>query len=234
MSMDNGTVPKSKRVGRLLDNLPPPACASALRGSILVDSAGGTSPTSAIHHGHGFFDRLRTRDYSGFVGHRSHRLCSPDLRNLHVGAFGRLASRGDVPQAMGVSTALYWAMFIFSISNGICEVVVNPMVSSSFPERQNALFEHPPSGWPGRAASLPAPSWGLTVFKGPLEYSNVSLLIPVAIYAFMLLGQHLPTPGNSQQEHLLAGLAALDGDPRDGHVELGTINRLDLQVHAHC
>src|SRR5262245_61784331 len=44
---------------------------------------------------------------------------------------------------------LYIAMFLFSIANGVCEAVVNPMVATLFPRDKTHYLNILHAGWPG-------------------------------------------------------------------------------------
>src|SRR5262245_54593610 len=44
---------------------------------------------------------------------------------------------------------LYVAMFMFAIGNGLCEVVVNPMVAALFPRNKTHYLNILHAGWPG-------------------------------------------------------------------------------------
>jgi MFS family permease len=101
--------------------------------------------------------------------------------------------------------ATYWnlvvAMTLFSIGNGVCETVVNPMTATLFPRQKTHYLNILHAGWPG----------GL-IFGGLLSYfmnkgtilgwmplgkvhwmvQMSMFLIPVAVYGVMLLGQRMP------------------------------------------
>jgi MFS family permease len=94
-------------------------------------------------------------------------------------------------------TGVYWSLLasliMFSIANGLCEVVVNPMVATLFPDQKTHYLNILHAGWPG----------GLIVGGGVAYFMNdvvkihwiiqmSMFLVPVAIYGTMLLGQHLP------------------------------------------
>jgi MFS family permease len=101
--------------------------------------------------------------------------------------------------------AAYWnlfiAMFLFSVANGVCETVVNPMTATLFPRDKTHYLNILHAGWPGGLVAGGALSYFMNNGKigswAPLGQVNwmiqMSLfLIPVAIYGAMLLGQRLP------------------------------------------
>jgi MFS family permease len=90
---------------------------------------------------------------------------------------------------------LFWGMFLFSVGNGVCEAVVNPLVATLFPNNKTHYLNILHAGWPagliagGIAAIFMNPEGGT-----PVAWQiQISLfLIPVAIYGIMLLGQKFP------------------------------------------
>ncbi|MFP6677904.1 MAG: MFS transporter, partial [Pirellulaceae bacterium] len=44
---------------------------------------------------------------------------------------------------------LYWGMFIFAVANGLCEAVINPLVSNVYPENRTHYLNILHAGWPG-------------------------------------------------------------------------------------
>ena len=112
---------------------------------------------------------------------------------MHVGSAVLQLSTSAIFDAYGregVMWSLYIAMFMFSIGNGICEVVVNPMTATLFPNNKTHYLNILHAGWPG----------GLIVggliafFLGDVHWIiRMSLfLVPVAVYGVLLLGQRLP------------------------------------------
>jgi MFS family permease len=101
----------------------------------------------------------------------------------------------------GVYWNLYVSMFIFSIANGLCEVVVNPMTATLFPTRKTHYLNVLHAGWPGGliAGGLIAllmnnprigdfaPGW-----KVHWMVQMTLFLVPVLIYGALLVGQRLP------------------------------------------
>jgi hypothetical protein len=101
----------------------------------------------------------------------------------------------------GVYWNLYFSMFIFSIANGLCEVVVNPMTATLFPRQKTHYLNILHAGWPGGliAGGLIAflmnepkigdwaPGW-----KVHWMVQMSLFLVPVLIYGALLVGQRLP------------------------------------------
>ncbi len=93
----------------------------------------------------------------------------------------------------GVYWSLYIAMFMFSIGNGICEVVVNPMVATLFPNNKTHYLNILHAGWPGGliVGGLVAFFFN-EVIKVHWIIQMTLFLIPVLFYGLLLLGQRLP------------------------------------------
>jgi MFS family permease len=101
----------------------------------------------------------------------------------------------------GVYWNLYIAMFLFSIGNGICEAVVNPVVATLFPDRKTHYLNILHAGWPGGLIAGGVIAYfmnGGEIF-GFVPLGNVPwlwqmsmFLVPVAFYGLLLLGQEFP------------------------------------------
>ncbi len=108
--------------------------------------------------------------------------------------------------ASGGKSAAYWclfaAMFIFSIGNGVCEAVVNPLVATLFPKEKTHYLNILHAGWPaglvlgGLASTFMAASTDAAgkVLSPAIDWKiQMSLfLIPVVLYGGMLFGQRFP------------------------------------------
>src|SRR6185436_4614023 len=99
--------------------------------------------------------------------------------------------------ASGGKNAAYWclfsAMFIFSIGNGVCEAVVNPLVATLFPHNKTHYLNILHAGWPAGLVAGAFISWLLgsqfhVNWKGQLGL----FMIPVVGYGLLFLGQRMP------------------------------------------
>ena len=133
----------------------------------------------------------------------------------------------------GVYLTLTIAMILFSIANGTCEVVVNPMVATLFPRQKTHYLNILHAGWPGGLITGGLIGFFLgDVLKTSWIIQMSFFLVPVAIYGLMLLGQHIPRSEASQAglsfKTMLAEFAApillllLFIHALVGYVELGT------------
>jgi len=106
---------------------------------------------------------------------------------------------GEEAGRQAVKNSLTIAMFLFAIGNGTCEVVVNPMVAALFPNQKTHYLNILHAGWPGGliAGGLISYFMNQVVLMHWLVQMSM-FLIPVAIYAFMLVGQRMPRSEASQ------------------------------------
>lgn len=133
----------------------------------------------------------------------------------------------------GVYWSLFFAMIMFSIGNGTCEVVVNPMVATLFPNEKTHYLNILHAGWPGGLIVGGAIGYICTDIVKVHWVIQMSLfLVPVVIYGLMMLGQRLPRSEASEAgvsfTVMLAEFAApmllllLFIHALVGYVELGT------------
>lgn len=97
---------------------------------------------------------------------------------------------------------LFWGMFLFSVGNGVCEAVVNPLTAALFPKNKTHFLNILHAGWPaglvlgGLASAVMAAKTsdsGEVIARAVDWKIQMSLfLIPVVIYGVMLLGQKFP------------------------------------------
>jgi MFS family permease len=142
--------------------------------------------------------------------------------------------------------ATYWnlfvAMFLFSIGNGMCEAVVNPMVAALFPKEKTHYLNILHAGWPGGLIAgglisyvMNGGSIGSWVpFPNKVDWViQMSLfLVPVFFYGAMLIGQEFPRSEASQAGLSFGTMLAEFASPllilllllhaMLGYVELGT------------
>jgi len=129
-----------------------------------------------------------------------------------------LAWIGHVVSAVVTLTAqsyamLYWGTFIFALSNGIVEAVINPVVATVYAKNKTHWLNILHAGWPGGLvvggllAILMSVIPGLDeMLPGSLWRWKVGLvLIPTIAYGVLLLGQRFPV-----QERVTAGVSYLD------------------------
>lgn len=129
---------------------------------------------------------------------------------MHVLSAALVLFTRPIREAWGTD-AVYWSlyvsMFLFSIGNGLCEVVVNPMTATLFPHAKTHYLNVLHAGWPGGLVVgmlagwlMNEPSLGDWAPGWKVDWMiQMSLfLIPVVIYGLMLLGQRLPSSEASE------------------------------------
>lgn len=130
---------------------------------------------------------------------------------MHVLSAGLQLFAGEIFERFGPN-ATYWtlyiAMFMFAIGNGMCEVVVNPMVAALFPRNKTHYLNILHAGWPGGLIAGGLVSYlmnggsffGWTPFPDKVHWMiQMSMfLVPTFIYGGMLIGQNFPTSEASQ------------------------------------
>jgi len=97
---------------------------------------------------------------------------------------------------------LFWAMLIFSIGNGLCEAVVNPLTATLFPKNKTHYLNILHAGWPAGLVLGGLISYFMDAKLGPggevlspaVDWKiQMSLfLIPVILYGAMLFRQKFP------------------------------------------
>ena len=124
---------------------------------------------------------------------------------------GHLASAVITIFAGNFST-LYLGTFLFALSNGIVEAVINPVVATIYDKQKTHYLSVLHAGWPGGLVlgGLLAMTLGtgdtLGGLSGDLWQWKVGLVvIPTVLYGFLLLGQKFPV-----QERVAAGVPYLD------------------------
>src|SRR5579872_5249555 len=76
---------------------------------------------------------------------------------LHVSSAIVTLAATPIYEAMGKSSAaqeaafqcLYWGAFLFSLGNGVCESVINPLVATLYPMQKTHYLNILHAGWPG-------------------------------------------------------------------------------------
>jgi hypothetical protein len=99
-------------------------------------------------------------------------------------------------EGLAGKNAAYWnlfiAMFLFSIANGVCETVVNPMVATLFPKEKTHYLNILHAGWPGGLVAGGLLSSIMNALHVHWMIQMSMFLVPVAVYGLMLVGQKLP------------------------------------------
>ncbi|SPE60750.1 Fucose permease [Verrucomicrobia bacterium] len=102
---------------------------------------------------------------------------------------------------------LYWGTFVFALANGAVEAVVNPVTATLYPQSKTHHLNMLHSGWPGGLVigGVLILLLGTAGGPGAWRWKVALLLIPTAVYGFMMLGQRFPV-----QERVAAGVSYAD------------------------
>lgn len=126
---------------------------------------------------------------------------------ITLAATSLYASKVDAdPEAAKAAayTCLFWGIFIFSIANGICEAVVNPLIATVYPKEKTHYLNILHAGWPG--GLIVGSLLGL-VMIGNVRWEIVLglYIIPTLIYLGMIIKEKFP-----KSEAAEAGVSFVD------------------------
>lgn len=123
---------------------------------------------------------------------------------LHVGSAVVTLAATPVYNSLGGEAGraatfqcLYWGMFMFSLANGLCEAVINPLVATLYPKQKTHYLNILHAGWPGgliiggtlaylfcgRNAAIVHFRWEITI---------ALFLVPTLIYGIIMLKEQFP------------------------------------------
>jgi MFS family permease len=104
-------------------------------------------------------------------------------------------------------TGLYLGTWIFALSNGIVETVINPVTATLYPQRKTHYLNILHAGWPAGLVigGILAIFLGSAGGENAWRWKMALYLIPTAVYGLMLLGQKFPV-----QERVAAGVTYTD------------------------
>jgi MFS family permease len=102
---------------------------------------------------------------------------------------------------------LYWGSIIGALGNGTIEAVINPVVATMFPRQKTKWLAILHAGWPGGLVIAGLLFMGVATKDADGNITNYTTivmltLVPVIIYALMLLGRTFPV-----QERVQAGVS---------------------------
>jgi MFS family permease len=97
----------------------------------------------------------------------------------------------------------YWSLFagslIFGIANGSVEAAANPLIATLFPNDRTTKLNHFHAWFPGGLVIGGLVAYALGHFGLGWKIQFATMLIPLAIYAFMFVGQEFPRTERVQQ-----------------------------------
>ena len=90
------------------------------------------------------------------------------------------------------TTLLYVAFLAMGLSQGLVEGVINPLVATLYKEDKTRKFNVLHAWWPGGMVVGGIVALVLTQLGAGWQVKLASIMIPAAIYLFMILGQEYP------------------------------------------
>lgn len=114
------------------------------------------------------------------------------MRNLM-----RLACVGHVAGVLllvtaGGFTGLFAGALVLAIANGVIEAVCNPLVATLYRDRKAAMLNRLHLWFPGGIVIGGLAIWGLSLLAVDWRVKLVAMLVPVALYAWLLWRSHFP------------------------------------------
>jgi MFS family permease len=116
---------------------------------------------------------------------------------LHLAAVGTTLAAPYAYHHYGKDGA-YWCLYIgqlcFSLANGTCEAVINPLTATLFPNNKTHWLNILHAGWPGGLVLGALVSLGLNQVPGGVEWPIRwgIVLAPVLLYGVMMVGRRFP------------------------------------------
>lgn len=154
---------------------------------------------------------------------------------LHMLTVG-LTLLAPVAFASGGKTGAYWCLFAgqvaFSLANGTCEAVINPLTATLFPNNKTHWLNILHAGWPGGLVLGAVVALVLNLVGVGWEVKWAIILLPMILYGILMLGRPFPRSEASMAGVELATMVAalfsglfvflLFLHALVGYVELGT------------
>lgn len=112
---------------------------------------------------------------------------------LQIGSFVLTIAAPAVYAASGKDATywcLYFGMFMFSVSCGLCECVINPLVADLYPKQKTHYLNILHAGWP--AGLVLGAVVGLTMGKMAWQIQLATFLVPVVWYLFLVVVNKFP------------------------------------------
>jgi MFS family permease len=105
----------------------------------------------------------------------------------------------------GNKAAAYWCLyigqFLFSLGNGTCEAVINPLTATLFPKNRTHWLNILHAGWPGGLVLGSLAGVGFNMIPGGVGWTVRwgVVLAPVLLYGILMIGRSFPA--SEAKEH---------------------------------
>jgi MFS family permease len=114
---------------------------------------------------------------------------------LHVASVVVTLAAAPVYASMGKDATylcLYWGAVLFSLANGTCEAVINPLTATLYPKNKTHWLNILHAGWPGGLILGALLGLMFQAMKVRWEIQIASYLVPTLAYGGLMLGQRFP------------------------------------------
>jgi MFS family permease len=88
---------------------------------------------------------------------------------------------------------LYTGAFLFSLGNGTCEAVINPLTATLYPKNKTHWLNILHAGWPGGLVLGALLGLLFEAMHTPWEIQIASFLVPTALYGLLMFRRKFPT-----------------------------------------
>ena len=92
---------------------------------------------------------------------------------------------------------LYWGSFIFSMANGTCEAVINPLTATLFSRNKTHWLNILHAGWPGGLILGALLGVIFVQFDVRWEIQIATFLVPTLLYGVLMIGRKFPRSESS-------------------------------------
>ena len=114
---------------------------------------------------------------------------------LHVASVVVTLAAAPIYASLGKDATyqcLYWGAFLFSLANGTCEAVINPLTARLYPKNKTHWLNILHAGWPGGLILGALLGLAFKAMHVQWEIQIASYLVPTLAYGGMMLGQRFP------------------------------------------
>jgi MFS family permease len=114
---------------------------------------------------------------------------------LHVASVVVTLAAAPIYASLGKDATyqcLYWGMFLFSLANGTCEAVINPLTATLYPKNKTHWLNILHAGWPGGLILGALLGLAFKAMHVRWEIQIATYLLPTLAYGGLMLGQRFP------------------------------------------
>ena len=125
---------------------------------------------------------------------------------LAPGMFEGWVNADQATATANVASLLFWSAFVFSISQGLYEAVINPLIADLYPENKTHYLNILHAGWPAgmiigglfAACFMGKEPW---ITHIPWQYAMTTFVVFVLAYAVMALPEKFPKTASARTQN---------------------------------